>query len=74
MGGDQGSKAGLAHQGFQRVEDVRCGFRVEIAGRFVGQKHAGRIGDRAGDRDTLLLAAGEFRRAMFGAMADAHVI
>ena len=38
------------------------GVRVEIAGRLVGQQHARRVGDRAGDGDALLLAAGQFRR------------
>ena len=43
-------------------EHVVGGVRVEIAGRLVGQQDARRIGDRARDRDALLLAAGEFRR------------
>ena len=36
------------------------GLRVEVAGRFVGEQHRGIVDECAGDRDALLLAAGEF--------------
>jgi len=58
MRGDQGRQTGLAHQRLQGIEDVISGFRIEIAGRLVGQKQGRRIGDGAGDRNALLLAAG----------------
>jgi hypothetical protein len=64
VGGDQRGKAGLAHQCFQRLEDIACGFRIEVAGRFVGEQQARRIGDGAGDCHALLLAAGQFAGAM----------
>ena len=47
----------------QRVEHVVGGARIEIAGRLVGQQQARRVGDRARDRDALLLAAGELAPA-----------
>jgi len=37
---------------------VRC-FRIEIAGRLVGEQKPRHVGDGACDRDPLLLAAGE---------------
>ena len=43
-------------------EHLVGGARVEIAGRLVGEQDARRVGDRARDRDALLLAAGQFRR------------
>ena len=63
VGGDQRREAGGAHQLRQRVEHMVGGARVEIAGRLVGQQDARRIGDRARDRDALLLAAGELAPA-----------
>ena len=38
------------------------GVRIEVAGRLVGEQQARRVGDGAGDRHALLLAAGELRR------------
>ena len=49
------------------------GARIEIAGRLVGQQHARRVGDRARDRDALLLAAGKLRRAVFEALLQAEI-
>src|SRR3712207_2749350 len=44
--------------------------RVEIARRLVGQKQARRVGNRAGNRNTLLLAAGELARTMIETLAQ----
>ena len=63
VGGDQGGEARGAHELRQRVEHMVGGVRIEIAGRLVGEQDARRVGDRAGDRDALLLAAGEFAPA-----------
>ena len=49
------------------------GVRIEIAGRLVGQQDARRIGDRARDGDALLLAAGELRRPVRQAVAQAEI-
>ena len=48
----------------QLLEHALGGGRVEIAGRLVGKEQPGTVGDGAGDRHALLLAAGELRRAM----------
>ena len=46
----------------QQVHDVAAGRRVEVAGRLVGQHDRRIVGERARDRDALLLAARELRR------------
>ena len=46
------------------------GLLVEIAGGFVGQDQWRAIGEGAGDRHALLLAAGEFRRTMVEPLAQ----
>ena len=52
----------LLVQPLQQREDFRRRLRIEVAGRLVGDEQR-RIGDdRAGDRDALLLAAGELPR------------
>src|SRR5215469_12679341 len=43
---------------------------VEIAGRLVAEQDFGIVGERADDRDTLLLAAGKPRRAVSGSRAE----
>src|SRR5690242_4240742 len=48
-----------ARDGF---EDQDTGVDVERAGGFVAEQHGGVLGDRASDRDALLLAAGELGR------------
>ena len=47
---------------------------VEVSGRFVGE-HYGRVEpERARDRDTLLLTAGQVARAMVVAVAQSHLV
>ena len=43
------------------------GFRIEIAGWLVGEQYALAVGNRAGNRDALLLAAGQFGRPLMSA-------
>jgi hypothetical protein len=57
MGGHDDREAGSLHQLGERGEHVVGGARVEISGRLVGEQNARRIGDRARDRDPLLLTA-----------------
>ncbi len=57
----------------KRPEHMVGGFRVEIAGRLVGQQHPRAVGDRARDGDALLLAAGQFRRTMALALGEAKI-
>ena len=47
----------------QDVEHAGARGRVEVARRLVGEDDGGASGERAGDRDALLLAAGELGRA-----------
>jgi hypothetical protein len=44
---------------------------VEVASRLVAEQDLGVVGERAGDRDTLLLAAREARRAVPGTRREA---
>ena len=46
-----------------RSQDLLGGRRVEVARRLVGEDHGRPRGQRAGDRDALLLAAGQLGRA-----------
>src|SRR6187200_785505 len=57
----------LAQQG----EHVGARLRVEVAGRLVGEDNRGFRDQGAGDRDPLLLAAGELRGAMGAAILEA---
>ena len=45
-------------------------FRVQVAGRLVGQDDAGAVGEGAGDGDALALAAGELCRQLAGVIAQ----
>ena len=44
------------------------GMRIEVAGRLIGEKHRGFHDQRPGDRDALLLPAGERIGAVVGAV------
>ena len=69
---DDDRYAALAVERTQRLHDfMRCA-RVEIAGRLVGKQQARRIDQGAGDRDALLLAAGELPRRVALAVAEAE--
>lgn len=48
---------------FEKCEDVFGVFRVEIAGGFVSKKNRWRVGEGAGDGDTLLFASGKLMGA-----------
>ena len=56
------------------LHDLVRGARIEVAGRLVGQQHGGLVDQRAGQRDALLLAAGELagRVALAVGQADAR--
>src|SRR4051794_38927756 len=59
VGGDEGGAPLPAHQGQELGEDDVGGGFVEIAGRLVGEDEERAVGERAGDRDALLLATRE---------------
>ena len=46
---------------------------IEVAGGFIGQDQGRPVNQRACQRDTLLLAPGEFARARFGAIGNAEL-
>ncbi len=73
VGRDQHRDLGRLDQLHQGLEHVVGGVRIEIAGRLVREQHPRRIGDRARDRDTLLLAARQLRRPMGDAVAEAEI-
>ena len=63
--------AELVRRSAQEREHLGGGGRVEVAGRLVGEHHRRLVDERPGDGDALLLAAGELRRAVREAVADA---
>src|SRR5205814_8083097 len=67
VGGDQSGQAGMAYEVEQCAHHAVAGRVVEVAGRLVGQQDAGIVGESADDRNTLLLAARQPRRAWPGA-------
>src|SRR6516165_6354547 len=55
VGSDQRGQAGMAHQVQQCAQHIVAGRVVEVAGRLVGQQDPGVVGERADDRNALLL-------------------
>src|SRR6516225_261511 len=66
--GEEGGELRCAYQPRQSLKYDRCGCRVEIAGRLVGEENARAVGDRPGYGHSLLLAAGELGWAVLGAL------
>ena len=58
----------------QQVDHLLPGRAVEIPGRLVGEQHRRVVGERAGDRDALLLAARELRRVMVAAIGEPDLV
>ena len=58
----------------EQLEHVGRGVRVEVAGRLVADDQLRVGGERARDRDALLLAAGELRRQVVGLVAEADQV
>ena len=55
----------------QQLEDLAARRGVEVAGRLVGEDDRRPRDERAGDRDALLLAAGELGRSVRAAVGEA---
>ena len=70
MGGDQGGHPLGLHHGAQQPHDLLRRLRVELAGGLVGQQHLRAAGQRPGDRDPLLLAAGQLARPLPGVLTE----
>ena len=60
--------------GLQQREDLYPGVEVELAGRFVGEEDGVPRGEGAGDRDALLLAAGELVRVVVDPRREPDVV
>ena len=71
VGDDDDGLAELVDRRPQQVEDAVARLRVEVAGRLVGEDDGGPGDQRAGDRDPLLLAAGELGGPVGGAVGEA---
>ena len=72
VGDEHERRAMLFFAAKQKLNDVRAGCFVEIAGRFIGDKNR-RIGcERPRDGDALLLAAGQLCGVMVEAVAQSH--
>jgi hypothetical protein len=71
VGGDQRGQPLRPHDGAQQPHDLLSGLGVELAGGLVGEQQPGPGGQRPGDRDPLLLAAGQFARPLPGVLAEA---
>ena len=59
--GDEDDGLAMLRQPGQYIEDVMGRARVEVAGRLVGDEQGRVVGQRPGDRDPLLLSAGDLR-------------
>ena len=72
MGDDDDGQTGAAVDVPEHVQNVRAGLYVHRAGGLVGQQQLRAIGQRDGDGDALLLAAGELIEAAVALVAQAH--
>ncbi len=71
MGGDQGGHAlGLDH-GAEQAHDLLAGLGVELAGGLVGEQDLRAARQRPGDRDPLLLPAGQLTWPLLRVLAQA---
>ncbi len=73
VGGDDGRQSRSTDKLRERIEHMVGRMRIEIAGRLVGQQDTRRIGDRTGNRHTLLLTARQFRRPMIQPRLEAEI-
>ena len=64
----------VLHRRAQQLEDLAAGLRVEVAGRLVREDDGRPAHERAGDRDALLLAAGELGRAVRAPVLQADLV
>jgi acyl-CoA thioesterase-1 len=58
----------------EHLQHLLARARVEVAGGLVGEQQARLVDERAGDRDALLLAAGELRRVVVEPLAEPHAL
>ena len=70
---DEGG-AGVLGGGVEHRHDLAAGLHVEGAGRLVGEDQARTADEGSGDRDALLLAAGELVGLRLQAFAEPHAL
>jgi hypothetical protein len=71
VSGDQRPHSLRLDDGFQGTKHLRRGFRIEIAGRFIGQQQTRLVGKSTRNGDALLLAARKLRRLVIETFAQA---
>src|SRR5919201_189820 len=71
---DQHQRRAVGGQLVQQPDHLLARARVEVSGWLVGQDDHRALGDRAGDRHALALAARELRRAVGEAMPQPHAL
>ena len=67
---DDGERAEVAVDALDRLQDGDAGVDVEGPGGLVAQENLGTLGDRARDRDALLLATRKLRREVVQAVGE----
>ena len=70
--GHQHNGVAFLMEPFEKRHDFVTRIGVQRAGRFIGQQNRGLIHQRAGNGDTLPLAAGEFVRLVKHALFQVH--
>ena len=71
---DDDDRVALAVEVGEELEDLVAGLRVERARGLVGEQQRRPVGERAGDRDALPLAAGERGRQDLRLLGDADLL
>lgn len=74
VGDDDDARAALVGDAGKQLHHLPAAPAVERGGRLIGQDQAGLVGQRAGDGDALLLAAGERVGEVIGTRTDAELI
>ncbi len=74
MGDEQHGQTELGIDALQQFENGLCRFRIERRRCFVGKQQLRLGGERTGNADTLLLAAGKFRRITLCLIGQANKI
>src|SRR5919108_2420149 len=64
--------AALLVQPLKNAHHFDAGFRIEVPGRLVGEENRRVVHERACDRHTLLLPAGQLVRMMIGTVAESN--
>ena len=72
MGDEHEGDTGLALQAFELGAHFLAEFQIKRRERLIEQQHLGARGHGAGERDALLLAAGELRRLAVDELAQLH--